>query len=249
MGYEALLVNGVDLATFGCVQLLDGIWEVSLPRGDDLTIPGLDGEIWTDKPYGAGTVDIGLILSGTTTTDFNDQYRALKILIQPGSLLTLSRHLSYTTGNEVHTANATFASGLSPTVTFLRFGKTTITFKLLDGVWYDTSTYSFSVSPGGSVTVTGVGETRTHKMTITMAPLSAITNVTTGHTLSFAKTGDDSTTISVDVMNISAHQGGNDVTQFMEWNMRYPFRIIPGAQSLLYAGAGSASGTYTPAYT
>lgn len=249
--YETLLVNGVDLATFGCFQVLDGLYATAVPRGDDLTIPGMVGEIWTDKPYGAGSIDIGMILSGTTTTEWNDQYRALKTLIQPGTLLTLERHMSYTTGNEQHTATATCAAGISPTVSLMKFGKLTIQFKILSGVWYGTSPVTLISSTAGpfDVTVTGVGEAATHKVQISMTPGCQIFSLE-GTLSGNNPIADETTPIDIDVLNYTGTQSGLDVSSALAWSGRYMFRVVPGANRVIFSvgGSGAASVSYYPAY-
>lgn len=254
--WDTLLVDGTDLSTIvSCVQTLDGNYNAAVARGDDITIPGVDGEIFTDKPYGAGTVDYGLVFAGDTTAEFNDQYRVLKTLIRPGKQLTLTRRVSYSTGNESHTAVATYASGLTMSPQLMRFGKVAVSFKILSGVWYAASPTTVSVGSGFSTTLAAAGETRTHKMTITVPGGSSITNSTNGFTLSLdmssiVYSGGTAPTdpVTINVLNMTATQDGNDVSNCMTWNQRYPMRLEPG-NNTIFPGAGiTASFSYYPAY-
>lgn len=258
-----LFVDGTNLATVvTAVQVIDGLYAAASSRGDDLTIPGLDGELWTDKPYGSGSIDIGLVLAAPSTTLFNDQYRTLKRLIRPGKKLQLTRQLTYSTGTESHVADATYTSGLGPTVSLMKFGKTTLSLKILSGLWYNPNTFSFSFTNAGTTFNETHGETRTNKISMIMAPNSTVTNVTTGHTVSLLiddvfldpDTGypsgiDGTSPVTVDVINMTATQGSADVSAALSWNLKYPMQLDPGNNVFTYdTAASTVSVTYYPAY-
>lgn len=239
MTYETLLINGVNLASYvSCIQSLDGLYTIGTPRGENVVIPGVDGEIYVDKSFQAGVIELGIFLAGSTTTQFNDNFRALKRLVQPGQRLNLTRRMSFSTGAEDHVASGEYASGLAPELRFMRFGRTSLGLRIHDGLWYGTGTQTITSS--GTVNV--LGDIRTHRMTITMPNYGTVTNTTTGHTITTAASGGN---VLVDVENMTATQNGNSVSHLMTWNKRYPMRLAPGANTF----SGSAvSITYTPAY-
>lgn len=144
--YETLIVDTVDLSDIvTCITVLDGMYTTPTTRSDNLVIPGVDGETWLDKPIATNVIELGLILVGNTTTEFNDAFRLLRKRVPPGKLLHLERRMSYTTGNESHQATGEFASGLAPTLQLMRFGRTTLGLRIHSGLWYDTSETCFDV--------------------------------------------------------------------------------------------------------
>lgn len=242
--YETLIVDGTDLATVvSCLESLDGLYQVGTPRGDNAVIPGVDGETYVDKPYGTQVVEFGVDLQGATTADFNESFRELKRLIRPGKQLSLERHLSYPGGDEVHVASGEWASGLNATVSLMRFGRTTFSLKIHDGLWYNQT--SFTQPYANTTNVTINGETRTHRISLTMDAGHFVTNSTTGHTLSNNLAGG-SGTVTVDVITMTATQGGIDVSASLSWNKRYPFQLVPGSNIISTDTAGNI--TYTEAY-
>jgi hypothetical protein len=228
--YETLLIDGVDLTSVvRCVQSIDGLYVVTGARGDNVVFPGVDGETWVDKPRGTGTVDLGILLAGNTTTEFNDSYRALVRLVKPGRRVNLERRMSYSSGNESHYSIGEYASGLAPTLNLARIGRTTLSMKILDGVWYAGSTTELVV-PIGNYTADVAGDDLTHRMTITMAAGGYVQNTTTGHRLDVAaNTGGN---VVIDVVNMTATQDGNDVSYLQTFNQRYPFQLVPGDNDL-----------------
>lgn len=240
--YETLRVNGVDLSTVvDCVTSLDGLYHVGNVRSDNVVFPGVDGEKFVDRPFASNVIELGLVLKGDTVTGFNDSFRALKKLMQPGVELFLERLMSFSTGNETHVASGELVSGLNPTMQLMRFGKTTIGLKLLDGLWYASAPQTFIAAAGDTVDISG--EARTHRMTVVVAPGTTLTNATTGHTIqNGVPVGAN---VVIDVESLTATQGANDVTNAVTWTGRYPMRLVPGPNT--FTGTGCTI-TYTAAY-
>lgn len=233
--FDTIFVDGVDLATrVSCIQSLDGIYSTPNVRGSNLIIPGVDGEIFLPKSFDANVIELAIMINGTSNSDFNQAYRSLRRLIPPGKLLTLGRRLTYGGVTEDHTAQGEYVSGLTPSVQLLRFGKATIGLKVLEGIWYSSSTFATGT---GSVTING--DVRTHRMTITMSP-GTLTNNTTGTTLTYAGTGS----ATIDVESMTAKEGTNDTSSKLVWNQTYPFELAPGLNSI----SGTASIVYRAAY-
>ena len=240
--YETLIINGYDLAHYvTCIQSLDGLYNMGTPRGDNIVFPGVDGETWVDKPFQTGTVELGLFLRGNTVADFNEILRALRKIVSPGQKVTMQRRLSYNSGGETHTTQGEFAGGLNPTLQFQRFGRVTLTMKVLDGLWYANSAASVGIPNGGTLSI--AGETRTHRMTIEMPPGTTISNATNGHTIS--NTAAAGGMVSIDVETMVATQDGVDVSHTLGWNKRFPMRLEPGSN---YFSGSTANLSYSAAY-
>lgn len=234
--YETILVDGVNLADIiTCITSLDGIYATPETRGENVVFPGVDGEMWVDKPIATNIQEFGISLVGNATMAFNDSYRLLRKLVPPGKLLNLQRRMSYSTGNETHTAIGEFAGGLAPTMGIMRFGRTTLALKIHSGVWYSTDTYTINTT-GGTDNVVVQGEARTHRMTITMPAGGTLNNTTNGFTVSNTLAGGGASVI-VDVENFTATQSAVDVSYSLVWSKKYPMRLQAGANQF----TGSAS--------
>lgn len=241
--YETLLIDGTNLATVAnCITSLDGLYSVGPVRGNNLVFPGVDGETWLDRPFDVNTINLGIVLEGDTTTKFNDAYRVLKLLIPPGKQVALTRRLSYTAGNEENVALGEYAGGLAPTLSLMRFGTTTLSIKIHGGLWYAASATTATAGTGS--TITAPGETRTHRMTITMPTGGFLTNTTTNHTVSNTATGGSGTVI-IDVEDMSATLDGNDVSNTLLWDRAFPMRLVPGVNTFI---GSTCTVVYTPAY-
>ncbi|MGZ4596281.1 MAG: phage distal tail protein [Actinomycetes bacterium] len=242
--WETLLVDGSDIAsTARILQVWDGIHAVASERGDPVTVPGRDGVVDVDRAFDAFPVAIGLQLRGASLlTGFNDVHRDLKRLCKPGRKVTLSRRLSYTTGQETHTCSGRYLSGLEPTLMTPALGRVVVSFLNLDGLWYGPSTTI------GTGTVSVLGDVRTRRMTVTLsggAGPTTVTNTTNGW--AFTLTGSTSTAVAVDVENMTATQGGTDVSSRLSWTKGLPLQLEAGSNTLT-CSSGSASIAYQPAY-
>lgn len=244
--YETVLFDGTDIKTSG-VQLLR-VWEGALAtpvlRGDDLTVVDADGATSPDdRPFDAFLLNLGLTLRGGTPTGFNDLYRTLRRLVKVDSTVTLTRRMSYTSGNEEHTATARYDSGLAPSMIGMVEGDFTLAMKVLDGLWHGPAA---TVTTG---TVTVLGDVRTRRMTITFTGGTnpAYTNATTGDVLTW--TGAvGGTPVVVNVEAMTATRGGTDVSGALSWTRTFPMTFKAGANVLSLTGGGSVSTSYSPAY-
>ena len=243
--YETLIINGRDVRDY-CVDItvIDGLYSMAVARGDNIVIPGVDGEIKTDKPYQTNVVELGLILKGNTTAEFNTALRALRSICPPNHLLSLERRMSFTTGNESHYALGEYTSGLSPTIQLARFGRTTLGVKVLEGVWHGNTDICVNVN-NSSMNVAGDGDT--HRLTVTLPAVSSLTNTTTGHTMTMAVPTDiGSGSVTVDVEACVATLGTTDVSNYLSWGAtRYAMRLTPGTNA--FTGS-AATVCYKPAY-
>lgn len=245
---DTILIDGTDLATTGrIVQQWEGVHTTPASRGSGQTLDGRDGVLDdTDRPFEPGILSLGLMLRGSSdVTGFNDAYRTLKRLVKPGSKVTLTRRLSFTTGNEDHTAQARYVSGLEPTMVTPADGKMVLIFSILDGLWYGPAA-TFTVASSGMEPHSLAGDVRTRRMTITLSGSGTSTNLV-GPAGSLHYEGSKSTPVIIDVEAMTATQGGVDVSANLTWTGAFPFTLQAGYQLLLLS-TGSASITYQPAY-
>lgn len=230
--FETLIINGNNIVDF-CkdIQVIDGMYFGASMRGDNPIIPGVDGEFFVDKPYATNTVELGIVLLGYTQREFNDQARGLRLICAPGQKLSMERRMSYTTGNESHFAYGEYVSGLNPTVQLNRFGRTTLTMKVLEGVWHAESLYCVDVD---NETMVALGDAHTHRMTVTLPYNGTVTNTTTDHTLIMSvPSGVGTGPVTVDVEACTAMQGTTNVSNYLSWGAtRYPMRLVPGSNVL-----------------
>lgn len=238
MGYEKLLVNGTDLASVTSCQMdLSGLWKGAVVRGDNIFVPGVDGVTQTAKQFDSNIVDIPVMLNGTTTTTMNDALRTFRLLLKPGVPLALERQMSFTAGNEQHTATGELANDISPAVSLLRFGRFTISLRIIDGLWHKKTSVAASVTTSGSIV--SAGDVRTRRMVITMAA-GTLTSTTTGHTLVYSGPGS----ADIDVEAMTAVSGATNVSSYVTWTKAYPMELQPGTNNF----TGTASFVYYPAY-
>lgn len=242
--YETILFDGTDIKTAGVrsIQVWDGVLLTTALRGADLLIPGADGEHSIPRPFGAGVLNLGLVLTTDTNAGFNDAYRALRRLAKVDGTVTLTRRLSFGTGNEEHTAVAKYAGGLEPTMVKMIGGSLTLSMKILGGLWYGPAVTI------GAGTSTVAGDVRTRRMTVTFTGGTnpTLTNTTTGDVLTY--TGSPTSAV-VNVESMSAADGGTDVSGLIGWTPNtYPMTLAAGSNTLVLTGGGSVSVAYQPAY-
>lgn len=244
--YETLLFDGTDIKTAGVqsIEVWDGVISTPSVRGDDERIPLVDGDLYVEKPFDAHQIGIGLVLTTAGRTLFNDTFRTLRRLCKVDGTVTLTRRLSYTSGNEEHTCTARYLQGLDPTLTSaMADGRLVLVMKNLGGLWYGPAV---TIGTGAS---TIAGDVRTRKVTVTFTGGTnpALTNSTTGDVLTW--TGAvGGTPVVVDVANMRATQGASDVSSALSWTKTFPMTLCAGSNTLALAGGGSVSVAYSPAY-
>jgi hypothetical protein len=225
--YETLLFDGTDIKTAGVqsIEVWDGVLSTPSVRGDDEHVPLMDGDLYVDKPFDAHQIGIGLVLSAGSKTLFNDTFRTLRRLVKVDG-------------------TARYVSGLDPTLSSaMAVGRLVLVMKNLGGLWYGPAV---TIGTGAS-TVTGDVRTRKLTVTFTGGTNPTLTNTTTGEALTW--TGAvGGTPVVVDVGNLSASQGGSDVSAGLSWTKTFPLTLRAGSNTLSLAGGGSVSVAYSPAY-
>jgi hypothetical protein len=241
---DTIKVDGTDLQTAARVlQVWEGVHQTPALRGSLIEFPTKDGSTDADQPFGSSVLGIGLMVQGGSSevTGFNDQYRTLKRLCKPGRTVTLTKELSYTTGNESYTQTAKLRS-LSPQQQSPADYKVLVEFTLLDGLWFG------SAVTIGAGTSTVTGDVRTRRMTVTISGGSSpktVTNSTNGWALTY--TGSTATAVVIDVENMTATQGASDVSGNLSWTRDFPMQLEAGSNTLAIS-SGTLSIAYQPAF-
>lgn len=141
------LFDGTDLATFGVVEDLGGLYSVAPRRGSNYTAPGRDGEMYAPKPKAAYTISIGIALfaldvDGSELADedakaraFNQRWLDLIDLVDVGQgVLTRRLHLPGPTLLDEECA-AELVDGMQVSLLGATAGRCVLTFRNLDGGW------------------------------------------------------------------------------------------------------------------
>lgn len=238
MTWETLLVDGVDVTTIGArvIRSWDDMLTSPRDRGDPLILPGRDGAQDTQRAFDPVVATVGLQLrSDSILTGLNDMLRALRGICKPGQLVTLTRRLSYSSGNETHTAPGRYLSGLTPTLVTPKVARLDVSFTVLSGLWYGAAV---TITPG---TRTIAGEVRTRRMTLDLPGAGTLTNSTLGVsvTVTAAAVLDvDAETSTGSVLDVASSGDPLDA-----W-----FALAPGSNVITWSGSGVPDIDYQPAY-
>lgn len=244
--FETILFDGTDIKTPGVVSI--EVWKGALGtaplRGDDKFVPLKDGEAYVEKAFAPFILNLGLVLTTGSQTLFNDAYRTLRRLAKPDGTVTLTRNMSYSTGNEQVTALARYSGGLEVEPINIVDGRVVLAMKVLSGLWYGPSTTI------GAGTSSIAGDVRTRRMTVTVSAGigPTVTNSTNGY--AFTISGDTTTPVVVDVLNMTASSGGTDCSSRLSWataTKTWPMQLQAGSNTLTIS-SGTLSVAYQGAY-
>lgn len=248
MAWDTTLVDGLDLKEYADISgdTYGSVFEVVSPRGDLPEFLGVDGSPeHIDRPAPAKIVAYDLTMLGADLTEQNDSWRALQALCRPYKQVTLTRRVSYTAGNESHTAEATLHRMLpsyqGPWVT-----RAVVEFQLMRGMWFGGEE---TVEAGGTVGI--LGTARTERMTVTLSAGAAtpgVGNLTNGYAFAYnATVPAGGVLVDVEARTATGITGSVDLSRYLIWNKRSPFRLEPGANELTVS-SGDATIEYLPAY-
>lgn len=247
-----LTIGATDLTTLGRIETL---WEevIGNPEliGDAFSVPLGYGSIDVDQTWGGREVQAGLLITGSSVTDFHDKHRTLEQLVwSPDAPLTLKRTLSLTAGDETVQCSARFRGGLSPKMESESIGRYALRFLNLDGVWFAATATTDTISTA-SDTFTLAGTARSRRMTLTFSGVNAtqtLTNTTLG--VSVTVTGDKTThAVVLDVDDFTAVQNSANVVGTVS-HSGDPYWMVfaPGSNSLTLSGGGSVAISCQAAY-
>lgn len=240
-------VGGTSLDTVGrVVQTWEGVVGSPPLVGDPVQVPGAHGEYGVTPQFHTGRdIVVGLVITGSTVTDFHDKLRTLEALVwSPASTLTLTRQLPLTAGTETVTCSAQFVDGLSPRMESDKVGRFALTFRNLDGVWYSESDTSATVDQASGDSITMPGTAWSNRMTLTFSGVNAtqlLTNTTTGYAVTV--TGDKTVNdVVLDVDDWTAVQNGSNVIGTVTHSGGYHWMMLqPGVNNFTLSGAGSVT--------
>lgn len=240
---DTLLVDGLELPSSVCLE-----WPYEWPyqavedAGEAITYPGLDGGLPGGSLYPPSVLAVPMTISTgddceDTLSAANARLLEVRAALKPGREVTLTKRLSRPEPDAPLdlTARARLVS-MPTTRAAVDVFRAVAEFMLLDGVWYGPEV---TIAPGAAVEV--LGDTRTHRMTITLTGATdvTLTNHTNGWSLTFAGTDCIIENESIAVTS------GNPAN--LSWKKRLPFRLDPGPNNITVS-AGSASIAYRPAY-
>lgn len=238
MTVDTVLVDGTDLQTAArIIQVWGGVHAIPGQRGSGFVIPGRDGIVDDiDRPFEAGVLSLGMLVRGTSdVTGFNDALRTLKNLVKVGRKVTLTRRLSFTAGNEDHTAEARCLP-FAPEMLTPADGKMVLNFQILSGLWYGAA-----LAPTIPATITVPGDAVTRRITLVLPGAGTLTNTTTG--VSVTVTAGATLTVEAKTTTglLSAITSAGDPRGF--W-----FTLAPGSNTITWSAAGTPTISYQPAY-
>ena len=113
-------VDGVSLQTY--TQNIETIGGRNTPpkfRGDDITIPYMEGQLWTPKVVDSRVLQFAMWCAGSTPAEYLNNWRTLQnLLFRPGKQFTLTKRILAPDGVTIIIldALAEYSDGLEPTM-------------------------------------------------------------------------------------------------------------------------------------
>lgn len=236
---DQFLVNGKPLENQAVIiREWDDSRAVGGRRATNVIVPMRNGEIWQPKSWESKSFTVGIYILGVDPDTgrepdtlegkramFNTNWRRFVARVIEERALTLGRTVTLTGGRlERHEAPAEVTGDITPEMINPWTARTAVTFKLLDGLWYnewadtiariDGSVESgLGASADRKMAVQVEGDTTTNYIKITLARFNGeqgIRNLTTGDMVKItAQTKFDF--VYLDVRNFTATQGDGSV--------------------------------------
>jgi hypothetical protein len=134
---DTLLINGTAVDADPRIQVEGfGDFHKDAPyRGENLTIPGMPGQVSFAKVRDAYVMDLPIAIIGASRDDFIDALNDLRTLIGADNLVTLTRRLTSGGGQVDTTCDAEYLAGQEFGLLNSDTGKTTLSFLNLSGGW------------------------------------------------------------------------------------------------------------------
>lgn len=249
IGASAYLVDGVDLVASGIELTHDGagLWSgLTEDVGID-TFPGSDGGAVVGGAFHPFMHSTMYTVRRASDEAVWAAVVALRRRCKPGRTVTLTRRMPDPEGSAANTDQTTTARRVTDRPIWL--AKTGAT---LDIDWWVTDPWhgaSTNIASGAG-THTILGDTRTRRMTLTLAAGAArtISNTTNGYYVQFLTTvPSGGVLIDVEARTATAITGGADLSAYLQWGKTHPFQLEAGS-NVLATDAASFSVDYQPAY-
>jgi hypothetical protein len=134
---DTLLINGtaVDADARIVVESFADFHKDGPYRGENLTLPGMPGQVSFAKVRDAYVMDLPIAIIGSDRDDFIDALNDLRTLIGADNLVTLTRRLTSGGGQVDTTCDAEYLAGQEFGLLNSDTGKTTLSFLNLSGGW------------------------------------------------------------------------------------------------------------------
>lgn len=246
---SSYLVDGTDLQAAGVALTHDGagLWDGLSEDVGTMQTPGRDGATITGGAFRPFTHSTMYQVRGASFDAVWAAVVALRRRCKPGRTITLTRSMPDPDGTAANTAHTTTARRQTDRIEW--FGRTAAQVDidwLVTGPWHGPSTNVASAV--GAHTI--LGDTRTRRMTFTLAAGAArtITNTTNGYAFTFATTvPSGGVIVDVEARTATAVTGGADLSRYLQWSKAAPMQLEAGSNTFTVS-AGSASIDYQPAY-
>jgi hypothetical protein len=246
---SAYLVDGTALAATDVKLTHDGagLWSGLTENVGAATYAGSDGGLIVGGSYPPFVHSTLYQIRGTSFDDAWAKVVALRRRCKPGQTVTLTRQMPDPDGTAANTSHTTTARRQSDRPGWV--GKNLeidIDWLIIDGVWHGPSTAISSAAGTQSI----LGDTRTRRMTLTLAAGAArtVTNTTNGYAFTFGTTvPSGGILVDVEARTATAITGGADYSAYLSWTKGLPMQLEAGSNTLTVS-AGSASISYQPAY-
>jgi hypothetical protein len=247
---SAYFADGTDLAATGVSLTHDGAGLYS-GLAEDVgvaTYPGSDAGTILGGAYRPFQHATMYLVRGGSFDDVWSKIRALRRRCKPGRTVTLTRQMPDPDGTDANTPATATARRQTDRVEWLAetAAVVDIDWLIVDGVWQG-SAVAIAVAAGVQ---TILGDTRTRRMTLTLAAGAArtVTNTTNGYAFTFGTTvPSGGIIVDVAARTATAITGGADYSAYLSWTKDLPMQLEAGSNTLTVS-AGSASISYQPAY-
>jgi hypothetical protein len=134
---DTVLINGTAVDADSRIQVTSfGDFHKDGPyRGENLTIPGMPGQVSFAKVRDSYVMDLPIAIIGASRDDFLDALNDLRTLIGADNLVTLTRRLTSGGSSVDTTCTAEYLANQSVDLLNSQTGRTTLSFLNLDGGW------------------------------------------------------------------------------------------------------------------
>ena len=246
---SAYLADGVALAASGVELTHDGagLWSGLAENVAVDTFPGLDGGGFFGGTYPPFTLSTMYTVRGSSGEDAWAKAVALRRRCKPGRTITMTRQMPDPDGTAANTSHTTTARRLTDRPEWL--AKTGLVLDidwLVNAPWYGAAVAISDIA--GTHTV--AGDTRTRRMTVTLAAGAArtITNTTNGFWFTYSGTvPTGGILVDVEAQTATVISSGLDVSVYLSFGKVVPMQLEAGA-NVFTVSSGAASISYQPAY-